>query len=74
MDWQYTLSGLLVGTIVGMTGVGGGSLMTPLLVMLFGIAPAVAREIARAPSAKLPRAGPSHHRRKISVVENHVSI
>lgn len=42
MDWQFTLSGLLVGTIVGMTGVGGGSLMTPLLVMLFGISPAVA--------------------------------
>ncbi|MSQ59907.1 MAG: sulfite exporter TauE/SafE family protein [Betaproteobacteria bacterium] len=42
MDWHFTLSGLLVGTIVGMTGVGGGSLMTPLLVMLFGIAPAVA--------------------------------
>jgi uncharacterized membrane protein YfcA len=42
MDWQYSLSGLLVGSIVGLTGVGGGSLMTPLLVMLFGIAPAVA--------------------------------
>ncbi len=42
MDWLFTLSGLLVGTIVGITGVGGGSLMTPLLVMLFGISPAVA--------------------------------
>lgn len=42
MDWHFTLSGLLVGGIVGMTGVGGGSLMTPLLVLLFGIAPAVA--------------------------------
>jgi len=39
---EYTLSGLLVGALVGLTGVGGGSLMTPLLVLLFGINPAVA--------------------------------
>ena len=38
----YSLSGLLVGTLVGLTGVGGGSLMTPLLVLLFGIHPATA--------------------------------
>ena len=38
----YTLSGLLVGGLVGFTGVGGGSLMTPLLVLLFGIHPATA--------------------------------
>ena len=37
MDWLYTCSGLLVGTLVGATGVGGGSLMTPILVMLFGV-------------------------------------
>lgn len=42
MDFGYALSGLLIGSIVGMTGVGGGSLMTPLLVLAFGIAPAVA--------------------------------
>jgi uncharacterized protein len=42
MDWMYTLSGFLVGLIVGVTGVGGGSLMTPLLVLAFGIAPATA--------------------------------
>lgn len=39
---MYTLSGFLVGLIVGVTGVGGGSLMTPLLVLGFGIAPATA--------------------------------
>ncbi len=33
----YSLSGLVVGLLVGLTGVGGGSLMTPLLVILFGI-------------------------------------
>lgn len=38
----YSLSGLVVGTIVGLTGVGGGSLMTPLLVLLFGVHPATA--------------------------------
>ena len=42
MDWMYTLSGFMVGLIVGVTGVGGGSLMTPLLVLLFGVAPATA--------------------------------
>jgi len=38
----YSLSGLCVGFLVGMTGVGGGSLMTPLLILLFGIHPATA--------------------------------
>ncbi len=38
----YVLSGLLVGLLVGMTGVGGGSLMTPLLVLVFGMHPSVA--------------------------------
>ena len=38
----YSLSGLVVGVLVGITGVGGGSLMTPLLVLLFGIHPATA--------------------------------
>ncbi len=42
MDWLYTLSGFVVGAIVGLTGVGGGSLMTPLLVLLFGVPPATA--------------------------------
>ena len=42
IDPLYVLSGLAVGFIVGMTGVGGGSLMTPLLVLLFGIHPATA--------------------------------
>lgn len=38
----YSLAGFLVGALVGMTGVGGGSLMTPLLVLLFGFHPATA--------------------------------
>lgn len=42
MDFAYAFSGFAVGAIVGLTGVGGGSLMTPLLVLLFGVAPATA--------------------------------
>lgn len=42
MNWGYTFSGLIVGLLVGLTGVGGGSLMTPLLVFLFNFKPAVA--------------------------------
>lgn len=38
----YVAVGLLVGTLVGLTGVGGGSLMTPILMLLFGQSPAVA--------------------------------
>lgn len=38
----YSIAGVLVGLLVGMTGVGGGSLMTPLLVLAFGFHPATA--------------------------------
>jgi len=42
MDIAYTLIGFLVGFVVGLTGVGGGSLMTPILVLGFSISPVVA--------------------------------
>jgi hypothetical protein len=38
----YTVAGFIVGFTVGLTGVGGGSLMTPILVFFFGIKPALA--------------------------------
>jgi uncharacterized membrane protein YfcA len=41
-DPLYALSGFAVGVLIGQTGVGGGSLMTPLLMLLFGIHPATA--------------------------------
>lgn len=41
-DWLHGFAGLLVGTLVGITGVGGGSLMTPILVLLFGVSPQTA--------------------------------
>lgn len=42
MHLIQVISGFAVGTIVGITGVGGGALMTPLLLLVFGIAPATA--------------------------------
>ncbi|MFM9936686.1 MAG: sulfite exporter TauE/SafE family protein [Novosphingobium sp.] len=41
-DFLHGVAGLLVGFLVGLTGVGGGSLMTPILVLLFGVAPTTA--------------------------------
>src|SRR5689334_24351666 len=38
----YSLAGLVVGLAVGATGVGGGSLMTPILILFYGISPAIA--------------------------------
>lgn len=42
MDWLHGFAGLFVGLMVGMTGVGGGSLMAPILILLFGVAPTTA--------------------------------
>lgn len=42
MDLIHGLSGLLVGLLVGMTGVGGGSLMAPIMILLLGVAPTTA--------------------------------
>ncbi|MFN6102436.1 MAG: TSUP family transporter, partial [Burkholderiales bacterium] len=41
-SFAFVLAGFVVGLIVGLTGVGGGSLMTPLLIFGFGIKPALA--------------------------------
>jgi uncharacterized protein len=42
MDWIAVICGFVVGAIVGLTGVGGGSLMTPMLIGVFRLSPAVA--------------------------------
>jgi uncharacterized membrane protein YfcA len=42
VTWEFSLAGLLVGVLVGMTGMGGGSLMTPILILLFGFDPKAA--------------------------------
>ena len=42
MSWEFTLAGLLIGLLVGITGMGGGSLLTPVLVIVFGFKPSLA--------------------------------
>lgn len=42
MTWEFSLTGLLIGGLVGLTGMGGGSLMTPVLVVFFGFKPTYA--------------------------------
>jgi uncharacterized membrane protein YfcA len=42
VTWQFSLTGLAIGLLVGMTGMGGGSLMTPLLILIFGFKPTLA--------------------------------
>ncbi len=42
MTWQFSIAGLMIGVLVGMTGMGGGSLMTPMLILLFGFDPKTA--------------------------------
>lgn len=42
MEFAYIIAGLVVGLVVGLTGVGGGALMTPILIVVFGIPPFVA--------------------------------
>jgi uncharacterized protein len=42
MTWQFTLTGLLIGALVGLTGMGGGALLTPILVIFFGFKPTYA--------------------------------
>jgi uncharacterized protein len=67
MDWLYPLSGLLVGLIVGLTGVGGGSLMTPLLVLAFGISPATAVGTDLLYAALTKAGGTIAHQRKSNI-------
>ncbi len=42
VDWLLVLGGFGVGTVVGLTGMGGGALMTPMLVIFFGVDPVTA--------------------------------
>ena len=67
MDWLYPLSGFVVGALVGLTGMGGGSLMTPLLILLFGVHPltAVGTDLLYAAATKT--AGTAIHSKKGNV-------
>jgi uncharacterized membrane protein YfcA len=63
----YILSGFGVGLLVGMTGVGGGSLMTPLLTLLFGVTPSVAVGTDLAFASLTKSAGTVTHRSRGNV-------
>ena len=63
MDWRLSLAGLLIGLLVGVTGMGGGSLMTPLLVLLFGFKPSVAIGTDIVHGAIFKSFGAAQHRR-----------
>src|ERR1041385_3673333 len=62
-DYRYSLTGLLVGFLVGLTGMGGGSLMTPLLILILRVKPhlAVGSDIAYSAITKIV-GGYQHHR------------
>jgi uncharacterized membrane protein YfcA len=63
VDWKLSVAGLLTGLLVGMTGMGGGSLMTPILVFLFGIPPSTAIGTDVAHGAVFKTVGAVQHRR-----------
>jgi uncharacterized protein len=63
MDWKLSLAGLLIGILVGLTGMGGGSLMTPILVILFGFQPSLAIGTDIAHGAIFKSVGAIRHRR-----------
>jgi uncharacterized protein len=62
VSWQFVLAGLLVGTLVGMTGMGGGSLLTPILVLMLGFNPTVAIGTDIAHGAIFKTVGAIRHR------------
>src|SRR5207237_3672844 len=63
-DVHITVAGLIVGFVVGLTGMGGGALMTPILVLLFKVDPltAVSSDIVASMIMK-PIGGAVHWRR-----------
>jgi uncharacterized membrane protein YfcA len=73
MTWQFTLAGLLVGVLVGMTGMGGGSLMTPMLILLFGFDPKAAVGTDILHGAIFKSFGAARHR-MLGTVHGHLAL
>src|SRR5947209_14456103 len=42
MDLRFSLIGLIIGFLIGLTGMGGGSLMTPVMILVMGVKPVIA--------------------------------
>jgi uncharacterized protein len=73
MTWQFTLTGLALGMIVGLTGVGGGSLMTPILIIVFGFKPTYAVGTDIFHGAIFKSFGALRHRR-LQTVHGHLAF
>src|SRR5919199_6422915 len=67
MDFTLALAGLGVGLVVGLTGMGGGALMTPILVLFFGVPPVAAVSSDLAASAVMKPFGGFVHARRGTV-------
>ncbi|NKQ55040.1 sulfite exporter TauE/SafE family protein [Amycolatopsis sp. K13G38] len=66
-SWPLIVAGLLVGFSVGLTGMGGGALMTPIMVMLFGVDPTAAVGSDLAASVAMKPVGAAVHQRAKTV-------
>jgi uncharacterized protein len=73
VTWQFTLTGLGLGLIVGLTGVGGGSLMTPILIIVFGFKPTYAVGTDIFHGAIFKTFGAVRHRR-LGTVHGHMTM
>jgi uncharacterized membrane protein YfcA len=73
VTWQFSLTGLLIGVLVGLTGMGGGSLMTPILVLLFGFKPTYAVGTDILHGAIFKTFGAIRHRR-LGTVHAHLTL
>ena len=67
MDWTLALAAAGVGAVVGLTGMGGGALMTPVLVLVFGVAPLTAVSSDLVASAVMKPVGSAVHLRRGTV-------
>lgn len=67
MDWALSAAGFGVGTVVGLTGMGGGALMTPILVIFFGIPPLTAVSSDLVASAVMKPFGSAVHIKRRNV-------
>ena len=73
MTWELSLTGLLIGLLVGMTGMGGGALLTPLLILLFGFKPTLAVGTDILHGAVFKTFGAIRHRR-LGTVHAHLTL
>jgi uncharacterized membrane protein YfcA len=59
MTWELSLTGLAIGLLVGLTGMGGGALLTPFLILFFGFKPTLASGPTSSTAPASRRSAPS---------------